>query len=105
MQVAAKLQLVSAFVAAHATAQQLISAHLATNSHPAPSDMDNSSSKSTSDMQPEGSAAQASNNNGLDKAPLAVEFQVAGQVLQESRAEADAALQYGHKVRQWECGR
>lgn len=81
-QIAAKLQLVSAFVAAHTIAQEVFSSHLAGKA-----EQSSSTAKNNGHSQ-QGSAAGDSGT----------EVEVADRVLQESRAEADAALQYAHKV-------
>lgn len=80
-EIAAKLQLVSAFVAAHTIAQEVFSSHLAGKA-----EQSSSTAKNNGHSQ-QGSAAGDSGT----------EVEVADRVLQESRAEADAALQYAHK--------
>lgn len=94
LQVAAKLQLVSSFVAAHSIGQQVFEAHL-TGRPPA-------STNGKSHL-----AAPSHNNPNKDQARAGFgavdaddsDADVAQQVLRESRAEADAALQYAHEVR------
>lgn len=85
--------LVSSFVAAHSIAQQVLGAHLTDSQRAddAPADSVNSSHDQPSKKQAAAAAAPAG-VGGSDGGP------VAQRVLQESRAEADAALQYAHEV-------
>jgi hypothetical protein len=94
LQVAAKLQLVSSFVAAHSIAQQVFEVHFADRHAAAAADSAPSGSSNGKDGLPKqasGTGAVAHNRNS--------DAEVAQQVLQESRMEADAALQYAHEVR------
>lgn len=115
---AAKLQLVAAFVAAHSIAQQVISAHFADTApagstsastglkdhaqsetgpkdhHGARADSLSSTCDDTRQLAADAELGSASNGTGRESEDAAV----AQEVLQESRAEADAALQYAHQV-------
>lgn len=110
-EVAAKLMLVSSFVAAHSIAQQVLGAHLTDSSQQHTTD-----STQTDSQTPADSNSQLSANNNSSQgqdlpdkkkvvaaAPAGAgssdgDAAVAQRVLQESRAEADAALQYAHQV-------
>jgi hypothetical protein len=138
MQVASKLQLVSAFVAAHSTAQEVFSAHFAEPGPPSHTGgQDAAAAASSTSTQDPSTAADASTANSAasgrhnskahnsssskyadtsssgDQPSTGVEgkgfppksgadddtdMQLAHRVVQESRAEADAALQYAHNV-------
>lgn len=151
-QVASKLQLVAAFVAAHDTAQKLLSLHLASSGcvtatvadelSDLPATATNPADTATSTKQVSTSGGNSAGGAGgvgvgvggsgsgnagthtpraADSGPLGSssiartsrimasadggcaldeeEIEVADAVLQESRAEADAALQYAHTVR------
>jgi mannitol-specific phosphotransferase system IIBC component len=114
-QVAAKLMLVSSFVAAHSIAQQVLGAHLTDSSsqqHATDSTQTDSqaSADSNSELSPANNNSSSSQGQEMpDKkkvvaaAPAGAgssggDAAVAQRVLQESRAEADAALQYAHQV-------
>lgn len=87
LQVASKLQLVSSFVAAHSIGQQVFNAHFAGRT----ADGNNSNGNKTRDAE---ATQQARAGFASDPGDADVEQ----QVLRESRAEADAALQYAHDV-------
>jgi hypothetical protein len=100
LQVAAKLQLVSAFVAAHSAAQEVLEQHLASSSK----------SKGAHDGSPEGAARDVS---GAPAGPAAAATAAAAQpadganaaavVAAESRAEVAAAMQYAQAVSAAAC--
>jgi hypothetical protein len=88
--VAANLQLVSAFVAAHSTAQEVFAAHL--------KDATTTTATSSQAAAADGSGGAA----GSATAAAAVgssDASLADRVLSESRGEVDAALSYAHEVR------
>jgi hypothetical protein len=129
---------VSAFVAAHSTAQEVFSAHFADDAEPSSTAKQDTGAKASStSMQDERAAAAAdtcadaaagsqhighnsssrkahadtstpgdqpsSQGDGTGFPPKSCEVedtdtQLAHKVVQESRAEADAALQYAHNV-------
>jgi hypothetical protein len=93
LQVAAKLQLVSSFVAAHSIAQQVFDVHFSDRQAAAAADaapVGSSNGKDGVHKQASGAGSVADTRNS--------DAEVAQQVLQESRMEADAALQYAHEV-------
>lgn len=93
-QVASKLQLVSAFVREHTTAQQVLSRHLSERLS-----CDNLDSKAPAPGTRSHSSIQNSEAPAPNCAPGDMEAErVTHQVLRESRAEADAALQYARQV-------
>lgn len=92
-QVAAKLMLVSSFVAAHSIAQQVLGAHLTASQHADEAPADSNSINGSQEQPHKKQAAAPAGIGGSDG-----DMAVAQQVLQESRAEADAALQYAHEV-------